>query len=332
RQPAGRAVGGRADLVRVERPLRRRPAGPHATALVAADAGAGAGGVAADPVGAEIGRAVRALVAGPSDRFFPAAPGHALDRGDAVGVRVASLDTGVRLPVAVEGGADLRGARGAGAGPVAVAAPADRSAVAGPPLADGPLGIAPAPALAVAGAVEAAGRDRARRADVGSAGRAAGGHEGADTGRRGGVAGLAGLLAGALAADTVDAKTAAALGVAAASGAVRPVAGVAAGPAVTSPVGLVAAAPARAVATGDHQRRRQRGQEACGPVYSLRLKLDRAPADKLLKSPHRPRTISHHPPGWGVASGRGRRSPRGCSWRVRRPTCCRRTDPRRRDR
>src|SRR6185312_11698163 len=284
RQPAGRAVGGRADLVRVERPLRRRPAGPHATALVAADAGAGAGGVAADPVGAEIGRAVRALVAGPSDRFFPAASGHALDRGDAVGVPV-------------EGGADLRGARGAGAGPVAVAAPADRSAVAGPPLADGPLGIAPAPALAVAGAVEAAGRDRARRADVGRAGRAAGGHEGADTGRRGGVAGLAGLLAGALAADTVDAKTAAALGVTAASGAVRPVAGVAAGPAVTSPVGLVAAAPARAVATGDHQRRRQRGQEACGPVYSLRLKLDRAPADKLLKSPHRPRTISHHPPG-----------------------------------
>ena len=105
---------------------------------------------------------------------------------------------------------------------VADPAPADRRAVTGSGLAGRPQDEAAAGAGAVAHSIEPAGRRVGGRADAGAAGRPTSRHERADPRRAGGVAGLARLGTGAVAADAVDAESTGAVPVAPAGGAVGP--------------------------------------------------------------------------------------------------------------
>ena len=201
-------------------PMSIGPAGSAAALLVAADARTLAGDVAADPVGAERRLALVGLGAHGAVRFQAAAAVHAQDAAGAVGVGLARRRAPVRRGVAVERRADRRRAGPAASLAVADVDVADGGAVTGARLAHGALRVLAAVPLAVARAVEPAGRDGADRAGA-RLFRHAVRDERADPGGALAIAGLARLRARAVAADAVDAEAALAVAVAPAGLAVR---------------------------------------------------------------------------------------------------------------
>ena len=198
-----------------------RRAGASRSDLIAGLTGAAAGGVAADAVGAMLGVA---LARRPRrQRRWPLGP--QLPPRHLTGATQSASDGAGRLAliggrVAKEGGADGDRARAASAGAVANEGAGDLGPLTGPGRADRAQGVASAGPLAVAGSVLTAGRLRLDLALTRVARRDAGRDHRAHAERARLRAGLAGSLAGAVAAVSLDAELALALGGAAAREAV----------------------------------------------------------------------------------------------------------------
>src|SRR6185312_11680739 len=211
----GQATGGglalHADRARVGDAGGDRPAGTEAVALIATDAGTGAGAVAAEAVDAESGGALTGGAARGARQPLPAAAVHALHARRTVTVGRTLREASAGAGVAVERRADGRRARHAAPGAVADADASDRGAAARAGLADAPFDVRPAVAFAVARAVQPAGGGRALRAEGRRTRRVAGGHEAAGPRRRRRAARFARLGAGAVAAEPVDAEPARAI-------------------------------------------------------------------------------------------------------------------------
>ena len=229
--------------------------------LIAGLAGAATGGVAADSVGAKLRVTFGVAAAENADAFGSAASAETLDGGDTVRVAGAHRLALIGARAAQEGRADVDGPRAAGARAVADEGAGNLGALAGPRGADGAQRVEPASPFTVAGSVLTAGRLQLGVALTGVARLDAGRDRRARAERIRLRTGLAGSLAGAVAAGPLDAKLALALGGAAAREAVvsvraaargiragrprigRPAVGLSHDPAVTT-VGSPAHAPA----------------------------------------------------------------------------------------
>jgi len=220
RRPAGRSQLAHALAVRIGVSGVRRPAGSLPIVLVAADAGAGAPDVAAEPVGAEARAALARLGTRHAVRLQAALVVDAQAVVGAVGVGPAAGAAGVRRGIAVEGRADVGGPGPAASLAVANVGVGDGRAVACARLADGARRKFTTVSLTVTGSVEPASRDVRSRAHSRRRGHADR-HERADAGGALGRARHARVRASGVAAHAAGAEAALALAAAATRLAVR---------------------------------------------------------------------------------------------------------------